>query len=327
MLREVEAAYNDQVLARAVERYGLTPDHLVPIDSNTDVVHEVERDDQPYILKLIHSSQASQDMICGEVDWADYLARNGTPTSRPLRSRRGNLVETIEVEDSFFTAVAYEKAPGVHVGYEENVHNADLFATCGRVVGQIHRLSKDYVPSDPAWQRPDWREIARRERYPPELAPLWDKRQHIVAHLETLPQGRDDYGLIHGDFHAYNFVVHDGRITVFDFGECNYAWFAYEIAITLYHVLDLPYLGDDYDGFGRFFMAHFMPAYLQENWLHPRWEAEMPALLRLREIHIYSYIYNNWDYWTDPVADRWMAACRQRIENDVPIADIEYRFR
>ena len=326
MLKKVAQVYNDAILTQAIEHYGLTKDQLTLIDSNTDVVHEYARADKTYILKLIHSSQATRELVCGEVDWVHHLADYGAPVSRPVLSGEGNLVEVVAAGSSYFTVVAYEKAPGGHVGYEQDEWNAELFQTCGRVVGQMHALAKTYTPSDPAYKRPNWRELVRKERYPPGLDAVYAKRQQLMEHVQTLPKGRDAYGLIHGDFHSYNFSVYDAGITVFDLSECNYAHFAYEIAIVLYHVLDLPYLGQDHDRFGRFFMEHFMPAYNRENRLDPYWETEMDNFLRLREISIYSYIHVNWDYETDQAVQDWMEACLYRIMNDQPIANIDWNF-
>jgi Ser/Thr protein kinase RdoA (MazF antagonist) len=118
--------------------------------------------------------------------------------------------------------------------------------------------------------------------------------------------------------------VHEGGIIVFDLSDCNYSWFAYELAVTLYHVLDLPYLGDAYDQFGAFFMQHFMQGYGQENRLDPAWAGEMNNFLRLREIHIYSYIDNNWDWAAYPEERGWMEACKHRIDNNLPIANLDF---
>ncbi len=323
MLKEIKAVYNDAVLTQAIEYHGLTKDQLTFIDSNTDVVHEYVRDGRAYILKLVHSSQVTQEFVRGEVDWVNYLASHGVSVARPVPSRNGNLLEVVEAESSYFTVVAYDKAPGVRVGYEQDVHNADLFQTCGQVVGQMHALAKTFSP---LYKRPDWRELGRKRRFPPELDFAYAKREQLVEHFQTLPQGRDAYGMIHGDFHAYNFLVHDEGITVFDFSECNYAWFAYEIAIVLYHVLDLPYLGGDYDGFGNFFIKHFLQAYKLENKLEPYWATEMDNFLRLREIDIYAYLYCNWDYAEYPGVADWMDACRYRIESDAPIARVDFSW-
>lgn len=327
MLKEVAEVYDDVVLDQAIEHYGLARDQLTLIDSNTDVVYECRGGDTTIILKLIHSSQATREFVCGEVDWVNYLASHDVPVSRPVPSMNGELVEVAGTGSSHFTVVAYEKAAGIHVGYEENEWNADLFQTCGQVVGRMHALAKAYAPPSGATKRPEWHEMLKKRRYPPELDPVYAKSQQLTAHMHTLPRGPKACGMIHGDFHAYNFSVRDAGITVFDFAECTYSWFAHDLAIVVYHVVDLPYLGTDPDGFAGFFMQSFMPAYKRENHLDPIWETEMASFLRLREITTYAYLYSNWDYSDYPEVCEWMEACRYRIDNDIPIVSIDFSFR
>jgi Ser/Thr protein kinase RdoA (MazF antagonist) len=326
LLKIVAESYTDDVLAEALERFGIDPASAALINSNTDVVFNVEQGEKQCILKLVHSSQANSDLVRGEVEWVNYLASHGAAVARPIYSYEGNFLEVIETKPTYFSAVLYEKAPGVRIGYEEDQHNAPLFERCGQVVGQMHRLAKGYHPPSPAFKRPDYREIILKEKFPPELDHVYDIHMSLMGHLATLPREREGFGITHGDFHAFNFFVDGEKITVFDFGECHYTWFAFDIAVVLYHVLDLPYPGLDYDEFSGFFMEWFMKGYARENTLEKRWEAEMETFLRLREIRIYNYIYTEWD-WKDHDDDRkWMEAARKRIESGQPITTIPFHF-
>lgn len=50
--------------------------------------------------------------------------------------------------------------------------------------------------------------------------------------LHALPKDADSYGLIHNDFNDGNFTVDydNDNITAFDFDDCCYFWFMYDIA-------------------------------------------------------------------------------------------------
>jgi len=326
VLKEVARAYNDAVLAQALVLHGLAREELTPINTNTDVVFEFDRAGRSYILKLVHSSQATFEQVGGEVDWVNYLAKHGLSVSRPVASGSGNLAERVEAGSTYFTVVVYEKARGVLVRYEDDEYNSALYRKCGRFVGRMHALAKTYTPSIPGWRRPLWFDLMTKEHFRVAPGIINDKKRTLVEHLQTLPRDRDAFGLTHGDFHAYNFLVYEGDITLFDFAECHHSWFAYEIASILYHVLDLPYKGPDYDRFGRFFAKHFMQAYKKENRLDTSWEKEMNGFLRLREILIYAYLDSNWDWKSEPDLVAWMEACRHRIENEQPIANVDFDF-
>ena len=53
--------------------------------------------------------------------------------------------------------------------------------------------------------------------------------------LDSLPKDDDCYGLIHADIHQGNFFVDENdNITIFDFDDCHYHWFAYDLAVPLF---------------------------------------------------------------------------------------------
>jgi Ser/Thr protein kinase RdoA (MazF antagonist) len=326
LLKEVAEAFSDEIRDEALALYGLDKDAVESIETNTDVVYEFHRGDQLFILKLVHSSQSTYDQVCGEIDWVRYLADNGLSVSRPVPSTTGAHTRRIDATNGHFTVVAYEKARGVLVRYEDNEYNSSLYQQCGRFVGRMHALAKEYEPRYPEWRRPLWQELMTKEHFRLDPGDINDKKQCLIEHLQTLPRSRDSFGLTHGDFHAYNFLVYEGDLTVFDFAECNYCWYAYELASILYHVLDLPYEGPNYDRFGQFFTDHFMQAYKEENQLDSAWAEQMNTFLRLREILIYAYLDSNWDWRSKPRFAAWMNACRDRILRERPIADVRFDF-
>jgi len=55
-----------------------------------------------------------------------------------------------------------------------------------------------------------------------------------MSWLRKFPKDEQSFGLIHGDFGATNYRYQDNRLTVFDFDDCCYHWFGYDLAITIY---------------------------------------------------------------------------------------------
>jgi len=103
-----------------------------------------------------------------------------------------------------------------------------------------------------------------------------------------LPKDRAGYGLIHQDAHGGNFFIKDGAITLFDFDDCMYGWFIYDIAMVLFYAA----LGkEDMAAFTKTFMGDFLQGYAQENMLDPPWLPEIPHFLKLREIDLYAIIH------------------------------------
>ena len=113
-----------------------------------------------------------------------------------------------------------------------------------------------------------------------------------------------------------------GGITLFDFDDCVYSWYVYDIAMVVFYLVNGR---DDAREYTRETLSHFMPAYLAENDLAGEWMNEVPAFLKLREIDLYALIHRSFDVDSldDPWCKRYMAGRRERIEMGVPFADLE----
>jgi amicoumacin kinase len=113
-----------------------------------------------------------------------------------------------------------------------------------------------------------------------------------------------------------------GNITLFDFDECAYSWFANDIAIALFYAaVD----EDDSAAFTREFMSHFLRGYRQVAALDAQWLQELPAFLRLREIELYAVMHRDFDVRNidAPWCSRFMHQRKYRIEHDVPFVDFD----
>jgi Ser/Thr protein kinase RdoA (MazF antagonist) len=144
-----------------------------------------------------------------------------------------------------------------------------------------------------------------------------------MARLQALPTDRASYGLIHADLTQWNFVVHEGRLTVFDFDSSEYAWFAKDIAVSLYYAVHSE--ERDRDQFVPEFLSHFLRGYWREYDLAPWWLEQIPDLLRLQRLILYSYSHQLTDPdHPDPDSARYIAKTRPAIEQDLPVLDFDF---
>ena len=131
--------------------------------------------------------------------------------------------------------------------------------------------------------------------------------------------------MIHQDAHPGNFFVdQDYRITLFDFDDCVYGHFIYDIAMALFY-------SSMWDKHPVQFSARFMPSFLQgyreENRLETAWFKEMPYFLKLREIDLFFQIlftFNRGDTPDDPWAAGYMRGRGTPIEAGVPFINIDW---
>jgi Ser/Thr protein kinase RdoA (MazF antagonist) len=159
------------------------------------------------------------------------------------------------------------------------------------------------------------------------LAFLHEKREHVLRQLAGLPKGREVYGLIHADLHFGNFFVEPqgGTITLIDFDDCAYGWYAMDLAMLLFDALVL-HSGGDEDTFGENFLRCLLKGYLPQNPLDSFWLEQLPHFLKLLEIGVYASVYKAYAAGTD---DEWigkfMPGRRARLENDAPYTGLDFQ--
>jgi Ser/Thr protein kinase RdoA (MazF antagonist) len=318
--------YNDDILHEAMQRFGIKENQIKLLDGFESFIYEFYRpQDGEFILRIGHSGRRSPELIAGEVDWINYLARGGANVSRAILSNQGKLVEAIDDgHGEQFLATAFIKARG---GPPWEIEWTPAFIEhYGWVIGRIHRLTKDYVPSNPAWRREEWDSpgnLDMEKWLPPSETVALQKFQELMRHFETLPKDRDSYGLIHQDAHGGNLFVHEGEITLFDFDDCVYSWFIYDIAMVLFYTAMFK---EDIAGYTAAFMRDFLRGYSHENKLDPQWLAQLPYFLKLREIDLYALIHFSFDLETedDPWVIGYMEGRKERIDAGLPYIDFNW---
>jgi len=324
--KRIKNRYSQTILQEALRRYGITQDQIQSLDGFESFIYEITRGTESYILRIGHTLRRSKSLILGEVDWINYLAEGGTPVSRAILSKNGNLVESIkDGHGEQFLATAFTKAKGRPP--EKAAWTPSLFETYGQLLGTMHVLSKHYQPPELSWKRPEWNDNSTQEivsNLPPSEAIIVKKYMALLDYLNTLPKDNESYGLVHYDAHGANFFVDDeGNITLFDFDDCVYSWFINDIAIVLFYAITGR---QDTPAFAREFMTHFLQGYKQKNQLDPKWLKEIPHFLKLREIDLYAVIHRSFD--VENLDDPWVAGFMQnrkyKIEHDIPYIDFDF---
>jgi len=323
---KITALFNDNILNTAREHYAIAADNIRLLDGFESFIYEFDRDDGQFILRIGHSDRRSPDLIRGEVDWINYLAAGDVTVARAVLSQTGNLVEAIEDNHGGqFLCTSFVKALGGPAGNEQI--NEHLFRNYGRLLGKMHALAKTYQPSATAWTRYAWddhlnntpdRQLPQSEKF------IRQKYQSVFEHLQSLPRETEGYGMIHQDAHLGNlFVDKDYTLTLFDFDDCVYGHFIYDISMVLFYVV--MWDKDDMTGFTKRFMPTFLQGYREYNRLDSRWLTELPYFLKLREIDLFAAIlYTMGENPDDEWGRNYMNGRRAKIENDVPYIEYDW---
>jgi len=321
------ARFSESLVAETAARYGLKREELSLLGGFDSRLYEFDRPDGSFILRVLQDPRRPLALVRGELDWIEHLARNGVPVARPIPSARGNLVETIpDGQGGDFLCVAFERAPG---GEIRKAHIGDpFFRSYGDLLGRMHAATKTYAPGNPAWRRPDWDAagaISADIEMPPGQDEVMGIYRKLKDRLGALPRGPESYGLIHTDVHMGNLTIaEDFSLSIFDFAECCYGHFIYDIAMVVFYSTDA---SDDHSEFVGRFMPPFLEAYREHNRIDPAWLAELPSFLMLREIDLYAEFLsyratggnNEWrDKFLDGRKEKILAG-RPYIDFDWPI--------
>jgi Ser/Thr protein kinase RdoA (MazF antagonist) len=308
---EIADICDRDVLPAACRLFGTTKEALKRFpdyEGCANLVYEYEQDGRPFILRISYRPDRNESQIQAELHFVNFLAEQGVRVSRPVLSQEGKFLETVAAAGIPFHAASFEKGKGMRIPdndyrYRDDAPIEEYFRNWGRVLGQMHARAKIYQPPNDSVVRPDWFELHTPEelialRIPERFSLVRDRLQSLFETLRSLDKDRNSYGLIHGDFNDGNFTVDytNGDITVFDFDDCCYFWFVYELASAweggvgrvMFANLDRR----------KTFMDHYfeqvLEGYSQENVLDAEWLARVPLFLKLVQaeelLHFVQYI-------------------------------------
>ena len=205
--------------------------------------------EKKFVLRISATGDRSENDYLAETEFVHYLAENGAPVADVIPSVNGKLVETIDGEGGAPVFVSlFEYAKGMLLcdngyRYRKGAPLEEYFYNTGKVLGKIHELSKNFT-STTGHRRPDYFDKYNME-YINSLLPdtpviYSDLKKAIAGRLEkfrTLPTDTQSYGLIHFDYSDGNYHIDmtNDNITVFDFDNCMYCWYMFDLANLYLH--------------------------------------------------------------------------------------------
>ncbi len=323
---------NAPFISEAARRYGVSSADLTPMaGGHVTHVYSFTKDGEDCVLRITPpNEEIDLPAMRAILPWMRFLAEGGASVAAPVLSQSSNLIELIEQDGQTFIAVAFERAPGIR-GEELTFDqwNDALFARLGQTAGKMHALAKTYAPPSVDLKRPEWSAAVNcyhpTEALPPSEAIVAEKQTRLFEVVQTLPKDADSYGMIHADLHGGNFFVDvdTNTITIFDFDDCAYGWYAMDIAMSVFDMLVL-YPGTDREAFTVRFLRSYLKGYRAENTISAFWLDQLPHFLKLLEIGVYTQVYAYHDPAdTESWVGRFMANRKYRIEHDIPYIDID----
>lgn len=257
----------------AKELYGLTNYEYVQVaghEGGRNLVYVCNQEgENKYVFRISSLGDRKETDYLAETEFVRYLAENGAPVADVIPSVNGKLVECVEIEGekSYISLFAYAKGMLISDNgyrYREGAPLTEYFYNTGKALGAIHRLSKTFSPT--------YRRISYFEKYNKEyidkLIPecYGELKAAMFERLDEfrkLPVDEKCFGLVHFDFSDGNYHIDmsTGDITAYDFDNCMYCWYLFDLANLWTHGVGWCQFEED-AGKRMEFMGHYFDTVL-----------------------------------------------------------------
>lgn len=233
----IDSIYKSELANTAIELWHGDAESLRYVGNSANHVYSFVKSGQTRFLRLTSSRDRTKEQIEAELDFIAYLHRGGINAMPPILSAAERFIEELSSANGSLFACVFEEAKGERFRYDSTKINKEHFKLRGRTLGQIHRRSKDYVPSG-GFRRFIWDEdklLLEAENFLPKSESIiWREFYALKEQLRDCPKSNQTYGLIHGDFGETNYRYQNEQLNIFDFDDCCYHWLVYDLAITIY---------------------------------------------------------------------------------------------
>ena len=191
-------------------------------------------DGKTVIRVSMRGESGDRSALLSEVLWVDALKNYSDSICSPVPSQDNNYFEEFMVDGINYRVTCFLQAKGQMLD-PSKVDNW-FYMLLGDTVGRIHKASKELQKQGFEFKRGHWHDLPHftTDTVKDKLAPeLLAKCQAIMDEVRNIPKNQDIYGMVHGDIGSNNYFVDINNIWVFDFDDCHYNYFMFDIATAL----------------------------------------------------------------------------------------------
>lgn len=263
-----------------------------------------------------------------EVGLLNHLRAHGIPTPTPVPRVDGAYLSPIQAPEGVRYAMLFHSAPGRPLGdrdiRSEQVHRVATLVA--RMHNCMDLLPDDFTPVnwDLHWivevPLEQLRPVLRQKRT--DWAYLQELGETVKHWIEnSLPPQKPEYGVIHGDLHQDNILVHEDGLLLIDSESFGRGWRAWEIAYYLSGNFSDWVLDPQREAERQRRREAFLESYLAER---PLSEAERASILVFTIARILVAMgraaglnarFEGQEAARDERVDEWLTFLRQWIEH------------
>lgn len=212
---------------------------IPPHNTGVNLVYICEKESvNPKIIRIAFCGDKNQEDFLGETEFVRYLYENGSNVSNVFNSLNGNMVEEIIYDNHNFFICVFEKAKGTRFPdngykYRKGVSITEYYYNCGKVLGKLHQLAKEYSPVYRRHDHLDNYSVEYIENLiPNSLSLVKEKLFELLNVVNKIDKNKESYGMIHSDYNDGNYCIdyETGNLTVYDFDESCFGWYMLDLA-------------------------------------------------------------------------------------------------
>nr|WP_042474148.1 phosphotransferase [Bacillus ndiopicus] len=272
------------------------PVEFIKVEAVTNEMYRCLTKQGDYFARI--TNYKSYDEQLEEVNYTNFLYKEGLGVSPTIPSLNEKIVEKITLNDKEILTVLYKAAPGIHL--PKNQWNADILKELGRQIGRLHRFSKKFEDLHSVQYINDWHEneeYAFLKYIPEEETVIRNIAQEVLLTIKEMPKDYSTYGLLHGDLWLENVLVDsDSKVTMVDFQDCEKNFYIFDLAVPIYSAIEYSYVGGgSIIEYGRSITKAIIEGYKEENELPTEMLDKLPLFIKLKEIFEYSLMHMYWN--------------------------------
>jgi len=214
------------------------------INYSENHTYQIDAPQGRFCLRVHRPGYQSARSIESELAWLSALqADTDLSIPRPLPGQDGHALQAVCEAGVERYAVLFEFIEGVQPTIASNL--VPVFEQLGRQAACLHNHTQIWQPPDrferQVWNAGQvldsnglWGDWRRTEGVEGTARAVLDRLdEQLRTDLAAYGMSPDQFGLIHADMRLGNLLVDGSRLSVIDFDDCGYCWFAYDFAAAV----------------------------------------------------------------------------------------------
>lgn len=273
-----------EVASRALEAYQIQPVTISFLQHSENITFRVDASAETYLLRLhlpatpaFGNHGANAQMVKSEMLWLEALRRIRFPAPVPVKNIKEEYVTQVDGVNA--TLLKWQRGELLTREKESEESAAQI----GKLVGRLHQHSTRWK-TPKGFTRPQhnasyfeqamltlWPAVEDGRIAVQDYKTLQASISWLTGEIQNLSQTHDTAGLLHGDLHRGNFLLHRGRVRLIDFSMSAFGHFAYDLGTCLSNVRTAhhPIFLEQYSryqplsrGYERLIEAYFLGSYV-----------------------------------------------------------------